>query len=437
MRDRSHTLHMDRRDKKIAAATSANYVGKPPADPALRGRCKSRTPSTRALTQRQQTSAMRAAGLALLLGLGVSAQARSAPPCCLGFEPGVYPGVGPLEPPAISRAAFRETTQDAGRALWQRGERRAAVAELEAWLATHPEAHGEWLRLAEWRSRIRSHTAALAALDHLPAEHARSEAARHLRGEALYALDRLDEALEHLDPVRRDHAAYRIEALESLGRRAELVRELDAAEARFGSEHADFLVARGQLALRAGDAAEARAAFERALALDELELRALFGLGTALVRSGERERGLQLLQRHRELLPLLDRVHFAQESLALAPNHAPNHAALAEAWRDLGRLDSAEASFRQALALTTPAEAVAVGLRWARFLEEHLGRPRDAVAHLDLLFERLPEDPRLPVRAGDILARAGDKPEAAKRYRAALVLRPGDAQIEARLAKVR
>ncbi|MHC4378532.1 MAG: tetratricopeptide repeat protein, partial [Planctomycetota bacterium] len=308
--------------------------------------------------------------------------------------------------------------------------------ELEDWLSAHPDAHAGWLRLAGWRSRIRRHTAALEALERLPAELARGTAARHLRGEALFALDRLEEALEYLDPERRDHARFRIESLESLGRRDDLERELAAAEARFGAEHPDFLVARGQLALRAGDAARARDAFERALALDDLELRALYGLGTALIRSGERERGLELLQKHRTLLPLLDRVHFAQESLALAPNHAPNHAALAEAWRDLGRLDAAELSFRQALELVTVAEAVPVGLRWARFLEEQRERPRDAVAHLDRLFETLPTDPRLPVRAGDILARLGDKPEAAKRFRAALELRPGDAQIQARLAKV-
>jgi tetratricopeptide (TPR) repeat protein len=366
----------------------------------------------------------------IVLGL-LPGQAWSRAAFALDGNLDTRPSAGP--PPAKRITPAQEP---AGQARWDRGERREAVAELEDWLSAHPDAHADWLRLAGWRSRIRRHTAALAALERLPAELARGTRARHLRGEALFALDRLEEALEYLDPERRDHARFRIESLESLGRRDDLERELAAAEARFGAEHPDFLVARGQLALRAGDAARARDAFERALALDDLELRALYGLGTALIRSGERERGLELLQKHRTLLPLLDRVHFAQESLALAPNHAPNHAALAEAWRDLGRLDAAELSFRQALELVTVAEAVPVGLRWARFLEEQRERPRDAVAHLDRLFETLPTDPRLPVRAGDILARLGDKPEAAKRFRAALELRPGDAQIQARLAKV-
>lgn len=396
----------------------------------MRGRWQPIAPARRTLTWHQRGRsgpAVLALGLALGLAILVAAAptASSAPRAALGRN---------LDTPRPPEAAALQ--ERAGEARWERGERREAVAELESWLAEHPDAHGDWLRLAGWRSRIRRHTAALEALDRLPDEVARGAEARHLRGEALFALDRLEEALEHLDPERRDHARYRIEALESLGQRDALKLELEAAEKRFGAEHPDFLVARGQLALRAGDAPAARDAFERALALDDLELRALFGLGTALVRTGERERGLELLQKHRTLLPLLDRVHFAQESLALAPNHAPNHAALAEAWRDLGRLNSAEASFRQAIALAAAAEAVPIGLRWARFLEEQRELPRDAVAHLDQLFDSLPEDPRLPVRAGDILARLGDKPEAAKRYRAALRLRPGDRQIEARLDKV-
>lgn len=396
------------------------------------GRCQPRVAVRRTLTWRQRKRAG-TAGLALgLFALGIlPTQSLGYAELALDVNPGSRPADG--RPSAQQAETAR---QPAGQARWNRGERREAVAELEAWLAAHPEAHGDWLRLAEWRSRIRRHTAALEALERLPTEIARGTEARRLRGEALFALDRLDEALEHLDPERLDHARFRIQSLESLGRRDALERELEAAEQRFGPEHSDFLVARGQLALRAGDPARAGDAFERALALDDLELRALFGLGTALIRTGERERGLELLQKHRTLLPLLDRVHFAQESLALAPNHAPNHVALAEAWRDLGRLDAAEASFRQALQWVTAADAVPVGLRWARFLEEQRERPRDAVAHLDRLFESLPTDPRPPVRAGDILARLGDKPEAAKRFRAALRLLPGDAQIEARLAKV-
>ena len=367
-----------------------------------------------------------------LLALGsLPSHARGAPP--QGSE-GALHGLPTALQPALE--SVRATQESAGQIRWDRGERRAAVAELEGWLQQHPDSHSDWLRLAGWRSSIRRHAGALDALERLPADFAEAGEVRRLRGEALFALDRLDEALAFLDPERRDHARYRIESLESLGRLDALEQELSAAEKRYGVEHADFLVARGQLALRAGEPAKARSAFERALAQDDLELRALFGLGTALVRTGERERGLELLQEHRALLPLLDRVHFARESLALAPNHAPNHAALAEAWRDLGRLDAAEASFRDALAWVTPGEAVPVGLRWARFLEEQRESPRAAVSHLDMLFKNQPNDPRLPVRAGDILARLGDHPEAAKRFRAALELRPGDAQIEARLAKV-
>lgn len=422
----------DEREARSARASSASRALKSPVSLGDVQHHQRKSPAGRTLTFYQRGH-LATSGAALgLIALGCfPSHAQGTPP--QGSKRAPYDLPTALQP-AMERVTA--TQESAGQIRWDRGERRAAVAELEDWLQQHPDAHSDWLRLAGWRSSIRRHAGALDALERLPADLAEASEARRLRGEALFALDRLDEALAFLDPERRDHARYRIESLESLGRLEALERELSAAEKRYGPEQADFLVARGQLALRAGDPAKARGAFERALALDDLELRALFGLGTALVRTGKRERGLELLQKHRALLPLLDRVHFARESLALAPNHAPNHAALAEAWRDLGRLDAAEASFRDALAWVTPKEAVPVGLRWARFLEEQRESPRAAVSHLDMLFKNVPNDPRLPVRAGDILARLGDHPEAAKRFRAALELRPGDAQIEARLAKV-
>lgn len=454
---------MDPRDAWRATNAPASHAAKTPVNPLLGGGWQPTSRQRRTPVQplgspvwgrpcppaHQLTWVLRAflrdpARLALCLLWGLAL----APPAAWAESQAVVHGAEAPPPHGEATVASREYARDSSldgslhdaledaRAAWERGERRSAVELLEGWLAEHPESSPGWLELAGWRSRIRRHEGALEALAQLPEDVAKGAAASRLRGEALYALGRLAEALNWLDPELETHSNYRLDALESLGRTLELAAELEHAGKLFGADRPEILLRRGQLALRAGDPQGARAHFERALDLDDLELRAMFGLGTALVRLGERELGLEHLSQHRRLLPLLDAVHFAQESLAIAPNHAPNYVTLAEAWRDMGRLDRAEQAFRQALPRTTVDDAAPVGLRWARFLEEHRSDPQAAVDHLDRVATQLPQDPRLPVRAGDILARAGDKPGAAQRFRIALKLRPGDAQIEARLAKV-
>ena len=131
-------------------------------------------------------------------------------------------------------------------------------------------------------------------------------------------------------------------------------------------------------------------------------------------------------------MPLLDERDFALQSLQLDPGHAPNHALLGDVERKLGQLESAERRYETAATLATPDEVVPIALREARLLAEDCGRLDEALGVLDRAASRV-ADPRLTVRAGDLLAEAGRVAEARERYLAALSLRPEDVQIRARL----
>ena len=184
-----------------------------------------------------------------------------------------------------------------------------------------------------------------------------------------------------------------------------------------------------------GRHAEAVPYFERALEQDPVLSEALFGLGNALVRSGARERGRTVLEEHRRVLPLLDELEFAERSLLLNPAHAPNQAAVADVLRQLGKLDEAEGYYRSAFEKARDEELVPIALRYARFQLENRNSLDTALRLLREASHRV-EDVRLPVREGDWLAEAGRKEEAARAYRQALALRPGDKKIKERLERL-
>lgn len=312
--------------------------------------------------------------------------------------------------------------------LWERGERDAALAAWEARLAAHPDDAGLRRTLASRLMEAQRWEAALRVAEPLGPE------AEGMRGSALFVLARYEEALRHLSADDPAQALLRVESLDALGRAAEAEAAVEQAARVLGEGHPRVAVLRGRRLAAAGRFAEALPHFRAAHAADPLDREALFGLGQALVRTGAREEGLRLLERHRELLPLLDARDFALQSLGLDPSHAGNHARLADAERALGRLPAAEAAYLRAAALAGSAgELVPVILRHARLLAEDRGDLDAAVALLDQTLARAP-DARLAVRAGDLLAGAGRRNEARERFARALALRPGDAQIEERLA---
>jgi len=311
--------------------------------------------------------------------------------------------------------------------LWASGERQAAIAALAAALEQAP--HDAALRTALVRREMAVHRYA-AALEHAQGLGPELDPAR---GYCLHRLARYEEAVPLLDVRLPEQALLVFDTLELLGRAEEARQALDAAERTLGAQDPGVLVRRGRTASAEGRYEDAEGFYRRALEQDAILSEAWFGLGQALIRRGAREEGLAALERHRALVPLIDALDFARQSLDLAPNHAPNHAQLGDVERSLGRLDQAESSYRRALALAADDEVTPIVLRHARLLEEDRKDPDGALALLRAGFLRVP-DVRLLVRQGDVLLSAGRPAEAVAVLRKADQHRPGDQEIARRLA---
>lgn len=311
--------------------------------------------------------------------------------------------------------------------LWRAGRREEA---LEAWWREQERTPGDrarLLRIVEAELAVHRYAAVLEHAAGLGVEGAT------VRGTALYRLGRPAEALGELGRGSVAELAMRVDALEMLqrfeeadGELAELARVTDGKSASV-----EAMLARS--AVRRGDRAAGERHFRRALELDPVEPGALFGLGM-LLRSGERQaEGLALLQRHREVTPLLDQLAFAQRGVDLGPMRAANHAAVGDAQRALGRIDAALEAYRTADRLAAGDALVPVALRHARLLAEDRKDVGGAVKVLESAFERC-QNVKLLVRAGDLLAESGERAAARDCWQRALALRPKDAEITARLA---
>jgi len=314
--------------------------------------------------------------------------------------------------------------------LWASGERLAAIDAMEQRLAEHPDDAALRASLVRREIQIHRYAAALEHAEPLGAE------IRAERGYCLYRLGRFEESLAYLDPTAADQSLYVFDTLEMLGREDEARAVLPAMEQARGADDPELLVRRGRVRAAASEHAEAVELFRRAIDGDAVLASAWFGLGQSLVRLGERDEALAALQRHRELVPLLDELDFALKSLDLAPNHAPNHANVGDVERSLGRLDRAESSYRRAAALAADAEVTPIALRHARLLAEDRADPDGAVAVLESGFERF-NDVRLLVRAGDVLLDAARPADAVRAFERAAKWRPGDPAIAERLRRAR
>lgn len=326
---------------------------------------------------------------------------------------------------ALSAAA----PQDPGTALWQADRRAEALEVWQKALAASPDDRALRLRLLEAQLAVHRYEGALETAAPLGAEVDRQV------GLALYRLWRWEEALAHLERDEPLQALMRIEALEALGRAEEADREVALAAELLGADDARLLAHRARALARSGDDAGAVELFRRAHEVDPYDPGALFGLGRALIAVGERDEGLALLARHRELTPKLDALEFARRGVDLAPLHAANHGAVGDAERALGRFEAAREAYARGLDLAEPAEVAPIALRCARLLAEDLGDVDGAVRILEQAGARSGDDPRPWVRAGDLLLAAGKPLDAVQRYLKAGELRPDDAAIAERLEK--
>lgn len=316
-------------------------------------------------------------------------------------------------------------------ALWRTGAREEAIAERVRELGRGDASPALRLELARWELEVHRPAAALQHLAPLGKE------ADPLRGEAHYALAHYAEAVALLDQSTIEQQLRKLDALEALGRLAESDELLARALKLPGPGDARLWSAEGRRLARAGDPDSAAESFRKALALDDCSGEAWFGLGRALVAAGKPDEGLQALERHRKLTPLLDQWDFARRAVDLAPLHAPNLAALADAERALGRLARAEELYARAAGLAQgPEQRVPIVLRQARFQCED---KRDRAGAIALLVQAAAGTPdaRLFVRAGDLALEAKDAARAIELFERAQKLRPRDAEIEKRLARAR
>ncbi len=323
-----------------------------------------------------------------------------------------------------------QRAQEEAAALWASGEREESIAHLTKALAETPEDTALREQLARQQLAIHRYAAALETAQ------AASQALQHIAAEALFYLDRFEEALPLLDPRDPTQALARVTALEVLGHSDEAIAALDKMADLAGADPQGMSLARGRLHAAAGRHEDAAIAFQSALEKEPNSPGALFGLGQAWVRTGRREQGLELLKQHRELSPLLDQLDFALRALDMAPTHAPHHALVGDAQRAMGQLTSARESYQAAMGMATPEQLPMIALRLARMLEEDLNRWDEALATLQQASQRLDRDSpdiRLQVRAGDILVRANLPARAVEHYRQALKQRPEDAAVQQRL----
>lgn len=310
---------------------------------------------------------------------------------------------------------------------WSEGRREQALAAWSEQLAQRPQDAELRVRLARAHMAVHRNAAALAVLAALGAE------VDPLRGIALFRLGRFEEALGKLARDGGEPLLMRIDAFEALARFAEADAEIARLAQVLGDDDPRVTTARGRALVRGGDLSGAIEQFRLSLARDACDVEALFGLGSALVRTGSRDEGARVLAEHRRITPLIDQLDFAERSVDLAPAHAPNHAAVGDAERALGRIDRADRAYARAAELARDEDVVAIALRRARLFAEDRRDLERALAVLDEAAVRRP-DARLFVRSGDLLAAAKRSSEARARYESARKLRPDDPEIARRIA---
>lgn len=204
----------------------------------------------------------------------------------------------------------------------------------------------------------------------------------------------------------------------------------------------------GNLLVKEGRYAEARAFFERAIALKPDLAEAHNNLGTAWLRDGNAERALALHRQALEIDPTYAEAHHnvaidlsalgrhreardaAEKAIAIDPSNAAAHFTLADALTALGERERAATHYRAALA-RNPNHAMAhyrLGL-----LLFASGRREEAGVHLGTAFRLRPDFGAGHYELGNLRLRLGDRAGAMASYAAALQADPGLAEAHSNL----
>jgi Tfp pilus assembly protein PilF len=194
---------------------------------------------------------------------------------------------------------------------------------------------------------------------------------------------------------------------------------LPGVEERGAETRSAFGVAwAGQMALRQGDAPQARQRFEEAIRLDAGLATAHEGLGRALAMAGELDAAIAELE----------------TATRLDPRAAPGWNNLGLVYRAAGRASDAVRAFRRALEAGVGGGVVRRNLA-GTLLE--LGRLEEARREIERAIEESPADSLSWVHLGEIAARQGDESHARRAFERALELDPSAPGARAGLARVR
>lgn len=228
------------------------------------------------------------------------------------------------------------------------------------------------------------------------------------------------------DPASEEALRVLVEGLLVEGKGARALERVDAALAKH-SESAAFREIRGAVLARTEHADEARADYEKALALDPKSARALSGLGALAVAAGDLPRALDLFERAAQSSPDDVSAAYSAAQIVLAQGnqeeslrrlreilaHDPSHAGASNdlAWMLASKgqeLELALALAEQAQRLS-PKPEFADTLGWVRL---QLGELDAAITAFEEAVAGKPKDPTLRYHLGLALARRGDSKRA-------------------------
>jgi tetratricopeptide (TPR) repeat protein len=266
----------------------------------------------------------------------------------------------------VPQATQAQSPAAEAESLWSAGRRVESIERLAHALEISPKDRFLRRRLVEREMAVHRYASALEHMADMGRD-AQSE-----RAIALNRLGRFEESAELLDTLDPDQLLLLIATLQRLGRHDDSDRWLKRAHSMLGADDPRVQVLDARRLARLGRYADVLPIVTRVLASDPYDAEALFLQGQALARTGDREAGLVVLERHRALAPLLDDLDFAERGVDIAPLHAPNHARVADVERAIGRLERAEVAYARALELATPDELAPIALRAARLSHEEI-----------------------------------------------------------------